>query len=133
MIGFCLILKAAIVAAAKNELVAKGEVEMINILFIEHDGTEHPVEVKAGGSVMQAAVSNGVPGIDADCGGSCSCATCHVYVDSEWIDKLETIGPTEEAMLSLSTDRQETSRLSCQIPVAENLDGLVVKTPEFQF
>jgi 2Fe-2S ferredoxin len=106
---------------------------MVSILFIEHDGSKHPVAVDTGGSVMQAAVSNGVPGIDADCGGSCSCATCHVYVNAQWLHKLEAINPTEEAMLSLSTDRQENSRLSCQIPVTEALDGLVVTTPEFQF
>lgn len=106
---------------------------MVNILFIEHDGTEHPIAVDIGSSVMQAAVSNGVPGIDADCGGSCSCATCHVYVDAQWLDKLDAMNPAEEAMLSLSTDRQANSRLSCQLPVTEKLDGLVVTTPEFQF
>ncbi len=106
---------------------------MVNILFIEHDGSEHPVEVNTGGSVMLAAVSNGVPGIDADCGGSCSCATCHVYVNEEWLDKVGTTNPTEEAMLSLSTDRKDNSRLSCQIPVTEDLDGLIVTTPEFQY
>ena len=106
---------------------------MIKILFIEHDGSEHFVEVVRGGSVMQAAVSNGVPGIDADCGGSCSCATCHVYVDEDWWDKVATLNPTEEAMLSLSTDRKDNSRLACQIPVTEALNGLVVTTPEFQF
>ncbi len=106
---------------------------MVNILFIDHDGGEHPVEVAPGNSVMQAAVSNGVPGIDADCGGSCSCATCHVYVNEEWLAKTGECAPTEEAMLSLSTDRKENSRLSCQIVVTEELDGLVVTTPEFQF
>ncbi len=106
---------------------------MVNILFIEHDGSEHPVEVATGASVMQAAVSNGVPGIDADCGGSCSCATCHVYIKEEWLAKVGEVNPTEEAMLSLSTDRKENSRLSCQIQVTEKLDGLVVTTPEFQF
>ncbi len=106
---------------------------MTKILFIEHDGTEHPVEVEPGGSVMLAAVTNGVPGIDADCGGACSCATCHVYVNEEWLDKLEPIDAMEEAMLSLSSDRKENSRLSCQIKVSEELDGLVVTTPEFQF
>ena len=106
---------------------------MVSILFIEHDGTEHTVEVGTGGSLMQAAVSNGVPGIDADCGGACSCATCHVYVNSEWLGKVGEMEVTEEAMLSLSTDRQENSRLSCQISVTEELDGLVVTTPEFQF
>lgn len=106
---------------------------MIKILFIEHDGSEHCVEVATGGSVMQAAVSNGVPGIDADCGGSCSCATCHVYVDEDWRDKVGTINPTEEAMLSLGTDRKDNSRLACQIPVTQALNGLVVTTPEMQF
>lgn len=106
---------------------------MVKITFVEHDGTEHPVTVAPGGTVMQAAVINGVPGIDADCGGACSCATCHVYVDSDWLDKLEPVNPTEDAMLSLNGDRQANSRLSCQIPVTEALDGLKVTTPEFQF
>ncbi len=106
---------------------------MVNITFIEHDGSEHTIQAKPGNSLMQAAVSNGVPGIDADCGGSCSCATCHVYVQEKWLEKVGTINPTEEAMLSLSTDRQDNSRLSCQIQVSEELDGLVVNTPEFQF
>ena len=106
---------------------------MVKILFIEHSGAEHPVEVEPGGSVMLAAVTNGVPGIDADCGGSCSCATCHVYVSDQWQEKLDKITPMEEAMLSLSGDRKENSRLSCQIPVTEELDGLVVTTPEFQY
>lgn len=106
---------------------------MVKVHFIEHDGTEHDIEVKAGGSLMQAAVSNGVPGIDADCGGSCSCATCHVYVNEEWLGKTGEVSPTEEAMLSLSTDRKGNSRLSCQINLSEEMDGLVVTTPEFQF
>ena len=106
---------------------------MVNILFIDNDGAEHPVEVSPGNSVTQAAVSNGVPGIDADCGGSCSCATCHVYVNEEWLSKVGEVNPTEDAMLSLSTDRRENSRLSCQIQVTDELDGLIVTTPEFQF
>lgn len=106
---------------------------MVNILFIEHDGGEHTVEVSPGNSLMQAAVSNGVPGIDADCGGSCSCATCHVYVEQQWLNKTGDLSPTEDAMLSLSSDRKENSRLSCQIQVTEDLDGLVVTMPEFQF
>ncbi len=106
---------------------------MVNVTFIEHDGSEHKVEAKSGESLMQAAVSNGVPGIDADCGGSCSCATCHVYVQENWLDKVGSINPTEEAMLSLSTDRQDNSRLSCQIKLSDELDGLTVNTPEFQF
>ena len=106
---------------------------MAKIRFIEHAGEEHEVEAQAGGSVMLAALTNGVPGIDADCGGACSCATCHVYVQEDWLDKVGDISPTEEAMLSLSTDRQDNSRLSCQIEITDELDGLVVTTPEFQF
>ena len=106
---------------------------MISITYIEHDGTERSIEARPGSSVMLAAVTNGVPGIDADCGGSCSCATCHVFVNEEWLSKIGEINTTEEAMLSLSPDRKENSRLACQIPVTEDLDGLVVTTPEFQF
>ena len=106
---------------------------MISITYIQHDGTERSIEARPGSSVMLAAVTNGVPGIDADCGGSCSCATCHVFVNEEWLIKTGEISPTEEAMLSLSPDRKENSRLACQIPVTEDLDGLVVTTPEFQF
>ena len=106
---------------------------MINITYIEHDGTERSIEARSGSSVMLAAVTNGVPGIDADCGGSCSCATCHVFVNEEWLSKIGEISPIEEAMLSLSPDRKENSRLACQIPVTEDLDGLIVTTPEFQF
>ena len=106
---------------------------MVKVLFVEHDGTQHSVEVKPGDSLMQAAVSNGVPGIDADCGGSCSCATCHVYVNEQWVVKTGDVNPVEEAMLSLSTDRKENSRLSCQINLTEEMDGLIVNTPEFQF
>ena len=106
---------------------------MISITYIELDGTERMIEARLGSSVMVAAVTNGIPGIDADCGGSCSCATCHVFVKEEWVSRLEEISPTEEAMLSLSPDRKENSRLACQISVTEDLDGLVVTTPEFQF
>ena len=106
---------------------------MISITYIEHDGTERSIEARPGSSVMLAAVTNGVPGIDADCGGSCSCATCHVFVNEEWLSMIGETSPTEEAMLSLSPDRKENSRLACQIPVTEDLDGLVVTTPEFQF
>ena len=106
---------------------------MAKITFVDFEGTSREVEANPGGSVMSAAVSNNVPGIDADCGGSCSCATCHVYVDSEWLDKTGDVSAVEEAMLSLSADRKENSRLSCQINITEELDGLVVTTPEFQY
>lgn len=106
---------------------------MVNILFIEHNGKEHPVQVKPGGTLMEAAIDNAVPGIDADCGGCCSCATCHVFVDEQWLGKLTPMSPNEDAMLSLSPDRSDNSRLSCQIPLVEALDGITVKTPEFQY
>lgn len=106
---------------------------MVKIVFIDHAGTQREVSAKPGISVMQAAVTNGVPGIDADCGGSCSCATCHVFVNPEWLEVVGGVNPTEDAMLSLSADRQENSRLSCQIKVTDALDGLVVTTPEFQY
>jgi 2Fe-2S ferredoxin len=105
---------------------------MPNITFIEHDGTEHTVQAEVGLSVMRAAIDNLVPGIDADCGGECSCATCHVYVKPEWMDKVGQPADREESMLDLNPEREQTSRLSCQIPVTEALDGLVVTVPEFQ-
>ncbi len=106
---------------------------MVEIVFIEHDGSEHKVAARPGSTVMLAAVTNGVPGIDADCGGSCSCATCHVFVHEDWLEKVGEMNLTEEAMLSLSPDRKDNSRLSCQITVSEELNGLVVTTPEFQY
>lgn len=106
---------------------------MVQILFKSHSGEEQWVEGRIGNSLMQVAVSNGVTGIDADCGGSCSCATCHVFVEQDWLEKLESIDPNEDAMLGLSPDRSDNSRLSCQIQITEDLDGLVVSTPEFQF
>lgn len=105
---------------------------MPKITFIEHDGTEHTVDGEAGLSVMRAAIDNLVPGIDADCGGECSCATCHVYVDPGWMAKVGQPDEREESMLDLNPEREPNSRLSCQIPVTEELDGLVVKVPEFQ-
>jgi 2Fe-2S ferredoxin len=109
------------------------EPAMTRITFIEHNGTERTVTAENGTSVMEAAIDNGIPGIDADCGGSCSCATCHVFVDPAWQDKVGPPNENEEAMLSVSNDRQNNSRLSCQIKVTEDLDGLIVTTPEFQF
>lgn len=106
---------------------------MPKIKFIEHDGAENVVEVETGISVMNAAIDNMVPGIDADCGGECSCATCHVVVDDDWINVVGKPGAQEESMLDLNPDREENSRLSCQIPVTEEIDGLVVKLPEFQY
>ena len=82
---------------------------------------------------MVIATSNLVRGIDADCGGECSCATCHVLVDDAWMTKLAPISETEESMLDLNPDREPNSRLSCQIPLSDDLDGIVVNLPEFQY
>ncbi len=106
---------------------------MTRITFIEHNGTERSVDADNGLSVMEAAIDNGIPGIDADCGGGCSCATCHVFVDPAWLDKVGPPNANEDAMLSVSNDRKDNSRLSCQIKISDELDGLVVTTPEFQF
>ncbi len=105
---------------------------MAKITYIEHDGTEHVVDVKTGLSVMEGAIRNNVPGIDADCGGACACATCHVYVDEAWAAKTGTASAMEESMLDFAEEVQPTSRLSCQIRVSDALDGLVVRLPESQ-
>jgi len=105
---------------------------MAKITYIEHDGTEHVVDVKTGQSVMEGAVKHNIPGIDADCGGACACATCHVYVDEAWREKVGAPTPMEEDMLDFGFDVRPNSRLSCQIKVSDALDGLVVSTPERQ-
>jgi 2Fe-2S ferredoxin len=105
---------------------------MAKITYIEHDGKEHTIEVKTGQSVMEGAVKNNIPGIDADCGGACACATCHVYVDPAWQDKTGTASPMEESMLDFAEAVEPNSRLSCQIKVTDDLDGLIVRMPESQ-
>ena len=106
---------------------------MAVIRFIEHNGNEHEVEAQNDLSLMNAAIMNGVPGIDADCGGACSCGTCHVFIDEAWIDRTGPPGMYEEPMLDMSPFRQAGSRLSCQITVTPDLDGMVVRLPEFQY
>ncbi|WP_422021777.1 2Fe-2S iron-sulfur cluster-binding protein [Pyruvatibacter mobilis] len=105
---------------------------MAKITYVEHDGTEHVVDVADGLSVMEGAVNNMIPGIDADCGGACACATCHVYVDEKFMDKVEPKEDMEQTMLDFAPDVKETSRLSCQIKVKPELDGMVVRMPESQ-
>ena len=105
---------------------------MAKITYIEHDGTEHVIDVKNGLSVMEGAVKNNIPGIDADCGGACACATCHVYVDGAWKDKTGTPSSMEESMLDFAENVEPTSRLSCQIKVSDELEGLIVRMPESQ-
>lgn len=106
---------------------------MAKITFIEHNGKTHEIDATNGGTVMEAATKHNVPGIDADCGGACACATCHVYVDDAWLSKLNPMGSMEESMLDFADGVQPNSRLSCQIVVNEELDGLVVTIPESQF
>ena len=105
---------------------------MAKITYIAFDGTEHPIEVKPGLSVMEGAVKNNIPGIDADCGGACACATCHVYVDPAWLENTGTRSAMEESMLDFAENVEDNSRLSCQIKVTDALDGLVVRMPESQ-
>jgi len=105
---------------------------MAKITYIEHDGTKHALDVKPGLTVMEGAVKNNVPGIDADCGGACACATCHVYVDEAWLDKTGDKSAMEESMLDFAENVEPNSRLSCQIKVSDALDGLVVRLPESQ-
>ncbi|MGI8626086.1 MAG: 2Fe-2S iron-sulfur cluster-binding protein [Geodermatophilaceae bacterium] len=105
---------------------------MATITYVEFDGTEHVIEVEDGLSVMEGAVNNAIPGIDADCGGVCSCATCHVHVPVEWRDVLPERAEPELDMLEFAPDRDEDSRLSCQLVVDSRLDGMVVRLPESQ-
>ena len=105
---------------------------MAKITYIEHNGTEHVVDAKTGQSVMEGAIKHNIPGIDADCGGACACATCHVYVDAAWLDKVGTASAMEESMLDFAEGVEPNSRLSCQIKVTDALDGLKVTTPESQ-
>ena len=102
------------------------------ITYIEHGGTQHRVTVDEGMSLMEGAITNGVPGIDGDCGGACACATCHIYIDPAWIGRLETRSETETDMLELAEGVTEASRLACQIKAANHLDGLTVRLPESQ-
>lgn len=105
---------------------------MAKIKYIEHSGKEHVVEVKSGMTVMEGAVKNLIPGIDADCGGACACATCHVYVDGTWGSKIEPMQEMEKTMLDFAEGVEANSRLSCQIKVTDALDGFTVRMPKSQ-
>ena len=106
---------------------------MAKITYIEHNGTEHVVEVANGLTVMEGARDNGIPGIEADCGGACACSTCHVYVAEDWVGKLPSKEAMEEDMLDFAYEADTNrSRLTCQIKVTDALDGLVVQMPEKQ-
>lgn len=106
---------------------------MPKIKFIDYDGDERIIDANIGDSVMQVATQNDVPGIDADCGGACSCATCHVYVNEEWMAHVGNPEEVEAEMLDVVDEKQDNSRLACQITVSDELDGLIVTTPESQF
>ncbi len=106
---------------------------MNRVNYVEPDGTVHAVEVEAGISAMEAAVRNGVPGIDGDCGGAAACATCHVHVDPDWIARTGTATEgMEKSMLEFAEGVRETSRLACQISITDELDGLILRLPEQQ-
>ena len=105
---------------------------MAKITYIEHNGKNHTIDVTNGLSVMEGAVQNNISGIDADCGGSMACATCHVYVKEEWFNKLPKKEDREEDMLDMAFEPKKNSRLSCQLMVSDQLDGLVVNLPEKQ-
>ena len=105
---------------------------MPKITFVTHDGARREVEATNGATVMETAINNQIPGIEAECGGACACATCHVYVDEEFRDTVGAPEAMEEDMLDFAHDVRPNSRLSCQIPVRDELEGLVVTVPEQQ-
>ena len=105
---------------------------MTKINYITHNNETHTIEVQNGLTVMEGAVQNDIPGIDADCGGGMACATCHVYVKEEWLDKLSKKEDGEEDMLDMAFEPKKNSRLSCQLVVSDELDGLTVNIPSKQ-
>jgi 2Fe-2S ferredoxin len=105
---------------------------MPKITYIDASGTGRTVDAEVGSTVMETAIRNNIPGIEAECGGACACATCHVYVDEAWREKTGGPSPMEEDMLDFGYDVRENSRLSCQIKVTDDLDGLIVRTPDKQ-
>ena len=117
-------------AAAYCQIVPPNR--MPKITYIDHEGTARTVEGELGSTVMETAIKNGIPGIEAECGGACACATCHVHVDEAWRAVVGEPSPMEEDMLDFGYDVKPDSRLSCQIKVTAELDGLVVRTPERQ-
>ncbi|MBN8910672.1 MAG: 2Fe-2S iron-sulfur cluster binding domain-containing protein [Rhizobiales bacterium] len=106
---------------------------MVKLTFVQPDGASRTVDAEPGVTVMEAAKLNDIPGIEAECGGACACATCHVYVDPEWVDKTGKPEAIEEDMLDFAFDVRKESRLSCQIKVTPDLDGLTVRVPAKQF
>jgi|TARA_B100001778_G_scaffold38510_1_gene27849 2Fe-2S ferredoxin len=105
---------------------------MAKITFIDKDGNQKKIEIENGLTVMEGAIQNNITGIDADCGGSMACATCHVYVQDEWFNKIDKAEDAEQDMIDMAYEPKKNSRLSCQLIVTDQLDGLVVTTPEKQ-
>ena len=105
---------------------------MSKVTYIEHDGKSHTIDIQNGLTVMEGAIQNNIPGIDADCGGSMACATCHVYVKEEWFNRIPKKEDGEEDMLDMAFEPNKFSRLSCQLVVSDELDGLVVNIPSKQ-
>ena len=105
---------------------------MTKINYIEHNGNEHEIDVQDGLTVMEGAIQNNIPGIDADCGGAMACATCHVYVEEKWLNKISKAEDAEVDMIDMAHEPKKNSRLSCQLIVSDELDGLIVTTPEKQ-
>ena len=105
---------------------------MPRVTFVQKDGSPSEVNAVVGDSVMETAIDNDIDGIVAECGGACSCATCHVYVESDWLDKLPPPDSLEDGMLDCVIDRRPNSRLSCQIRVSDEIDGIVVRVPASQ-
>ncbi|MEH6634442.1 MAG: 2Fe-2S iron-sulfur cluster-binding protein [Halioglobus sp.] len=105
---------------------------MPTITIIEFSGDSHSIEAESGVSLMQNALNNSVPGIDADCGGACACGTCHCFIAEQWSGAIGDVNPMEDAMLGMRPDKTEESRLSCQIDVSDEMEGMVVRLPEYQ-
>ena len=105
---------------------------MTKIIFVETDGTRHEIEAENGATIMEVAIQNGIKGIVGECGGACTCATCHVYVDNEWVEKTGEPSSNEEDMLDFASEVKDNSRLSCQIKISDDFDGLVVHVPARQ-
>jgi 2Fe-2S ferredoxin len=106
---------------------------MPKVTFIEPNGTERELEANVGDTLMEVAFSNGVDGIVAECGGCMSCATCHAYIDEAWVGKLQPATEDEKSMVQFAVDVRENSRLTCQIPVTDELDGIIVRVPAAQY
>jgi len=105
---------------------------MPKVTLIEYSGEEHTIEAEVDKTLMQNALDNMVPGVDADCGGACACGTCHCFIDDDWRETSGDVNPLEDAMLGIRPDRTSASRLSCQIDVTSEMDGMIVRLPEFQ-